>query len=75
LQNVIKSDAEIASARAWLSQFNGFLHGEQIDWGTKSAREVKVFTKEGRLEVEEDPRWERQMIVAEKLAGGLFRGG
>jgi carboxylesterase type B len=51
--------------REWLKPVGAFLSGENIDWGTKSLKDVKYLTADGKVEIKEDEIWEDKLLLWE----------
>ena len=59
------TDAEKVLVRKWLQPVGAFLRGENINWGTKSLKEVKQLTAEGKIEIKEDEIWDEKLPLWE----------
>lgn len=51
--------------REWLQPVGAFLRGKNVDWGTRSLKEVKYLTAEGKIEIKEDEIWEAKLPLWE----------
>jgi carboxylesterase type B len=51
--------------KEWLHPVGEFLRGEKVNWGTKSLREVRYLTSDGRIEIRGDEVWDEKMPLWE----------
>lgn len=56
--------------REWAQILVAFVNDDQeYDFGTKEKSQVKVITSEGRIEIQEDPRWDELIRRAQVFSG------
>ncbi|KAL5336808.1 Alpha/Beta hydrolase protein [Aspergillus crustosus] len=64
------TEAEGKLMHEWIRDLVAFIHDErEYDYGTSSADEVKVATKEGKIEIQKDPRWNELLDLMDVFAG------
>jgi len=47
--------------RHWLKPLKNFIHGDSLNWGTSSLKEVRCITFEGNIEIKDDELWEDKL--------------
>lgn len=61
------TDTEKELIREWLRPVGAFLKGENVDWGTKSLRDVKYLTADGKVEIMRDDIWQEKLPLWEVM--------
>lgn len=54
---------DIEKCKVWLKPFMQFLAGEEVEWGTRSATEIREFSRDGMVRIVEDEGWQRGLQV------------
>ncbi|PYI00327.1 alpha/beta-hydrolase, partial [Aspergillus sclerotiicarbonarius CBS 121057] len=68
------SPADRALMDDWIRDLAAFVNDEEgYQYGTRSADEYKVMTPEGKIELQQDPRWEGLLQLMDVFSGRLER--
>jgi len=57
------TDEEKVWLRGWNEQFASFVSGEEVNWGTKSPKDVRRWRSDGETDIREDDMWEQGVEV------------
>ncbi|ESZ96305.1 hypothetical protein SBOR_3360 [Sclerotinia borealis F-4128] len=47
--------------KEWLKPMIAFINGEDVDWGTRSIKDVRILTSDGKIEIREDEIYEEKL--------------